>query len=429
MTVKFIPARKAHRRAIALVLAAVAFPPTAFAQDAVTPPVIVVPAVPAPVAPPAAPVTAAESRTVIAPGVVEQAEQEARDRAAAERAVRPTRSAPVVRRQVARTGTAAAAAAPAAVPLATSAPPAAMPPAAEAPQQVAPAQSAQPAQAEARPAVRGGNSWWLILAGLGAIAVAVAASLLLRRRRTEDAREEYREPAQEVTVGQFPIDHAPVPVDEPNAGVPLFMDRSGTPRHEAEVRAALEHATLTSPDREDIDAVLGGATPHGDRPQLELAMRPIRAGVNRDEGVVEFELTVANAGGVEAHGVRIGAFMVSGEGGESTDIERLLIDPPADGVVDAYVIAPGDGKRLDAAVILPRDNLRGGHEGHVDDGFTPIVLADVRYRLPNGGEGRTAAAFAIGRVDDGDALVPIGLGEPAMYADIEARLFSVAAKT
>jgi len=57
------------------------------------------------------------------------------------------------------------------------------------------------------------------------------------------------------------------------------------------------------------------------------------------------------------------------------------------------------------------------------------VLADARYRLPDGSEGRTAAAFTIGRVDGGDVLMPIAVeDEPAMYADIEARLHSVPAK-
>ncbi len=428
-------ARYAHRRATALLLAAVAFPSTAYAQDSVTPPVVLAPTTPAPapVAAPA-PATPAQSRTTIAPGVAEQAQQEARERAAAER---PARAAPAAQRAPARPAPARVAAPASAVePALTPAAPVAAapvtPPVEAAPP--APAPIEQPAATTAQTSTAGqpagtGGSLWLILAGLGAIAAAIAAFLLLRRRREDEVYEEYAEPAPVAAPAPDVEPHAPI-APEPIAAAPAFIDRPvAQPSHEPEVHAALENATLTRPDAEDIDAVLGGAAPHGNRPQLELAMRPIRAGVNRDEGVVEFELTVANAGGVQAEDVRIGAFMLSGRPGEHAAIERLLIDPPADSVVEADAIAPGGGTRIDGAVTLPRDDLHVANDGEGHAGFTPVVLADARYRLPDGSEGRTAAAFTIGRVNGGEALVPIALADdPAMYADIEARLHSVPAK-
>ncbi|HSX56125.1 MAG TPA: hypothetical protein VLG14_12555, partial [Sphingomonas sp.] len=211
------------------------------------------------------------------------------------------------------------------------------------------------------------------------------------------------------------------------------------PRHEPEVETqlpgtiddpqpALENAEFVAPDAEDINAVLGGAKPQGGRPQLELAMRPTRAGMSRRGAMVEFELTVANAGGAPAEDVRIGAFMLGESAASSTEIERLLMHPPADQVMPAERIAPGDGTRLNAAVTLPRELVDAvTHDG--DDGFTPVLVADARYRLPDGSEGRTAAAFTIGRINGGEHLVPIALhDDPAMYADIEARLHSVPAK-
>lgn len=423
-------ARNAHRRATALLLAAVALPSTAYAQDTVTPPVVLAPTTPAP-APVAAPAPAAqsapgESRTTIAPGVVEQAQQEARERAATQRAERPAQRSVSAARRTAPVAAAPVAAAPA--PAAEPAAPVAATPAETAPAPVAPAETATTTQTATteQPASEGGTLW-LVLAGLGVIAAAIAAFLLLRRRREEEVYEEYDEVEP---VAAAPMAE-PVPYVEPMAAAPAFIDRPAAhqPQHEPEVHAALENATLTAPDADDIDAVLGGAAPQGDRPQLELAMRPIRAGVNRDEGVVEFELTVANAGGVQAEDVRIGAFMLSGWAGEAAAIERLLIDPPADALVETDAIAPGGGARIDAAVTLPRDDLHFADDGEGHEGFTPVVLADARYRLPDGSEGRTAAAFTIGRVNGGEALVPIALDdESAMYADIEARLHSVPAK-
>ncbi|ODP36727.1 hypothetical protein BFL28_19805 [Sphingomonas turrisvirgatae] len=388
--------------------------------------------------------TATQSRTTIAPGVVEQAEQEARERAAAQRAATPQRSAPAARAApVARV----ASSAPAAVTPAATAPTAPAAPATDAPEQPAPAATAPVAPAEpVAPAAetppqqqQSGDSGtlWLVLAGLGAIAAAIAAMKLLRRRRDEDVYEDAyvdesaaAEPVYEPEPERI-VHPAPAPMVAPAAAAaaaaPAFGERpvEPTPRHEPEVHAALESATLHRPDSADIDAVLGGAEPQGNRPQLELAMRPLRAGVTRNEGVVEFELTVANAGGVAAQDVRIGAFMLNGAAQDSA-MERLLTNPPADAVVAADAIAPGDGTRVDAAVTLPREAM---HDQPGHDGFAPIVLADARYRLPDGSEGRTAAAFTVGRTDGGDTLIPIGLDDgPAMYEDIEARLHSVPAK-
>ncbi|MCP3730770.1 LPXTG cell wall anchor domain-containing protein [Sphingomonas sp. MG17] len=425
-------ARNALRPATALFLAAVAIPSTAFAQDIVTPPVVVVPAAPAPAPAPVAQAPSGESRTTIAPGVAEQAQQEARERAATQRAERPAaRNAPVAQRAPVRP--APAQAVPAVQPAALVAAAPVTPPVETAPATAAPVETTTVETPAEQPAGDGGTLW-LVLAGLGVAAAAIAAFLLLRRRREDEVYEDYYEaaPVAAAPVAEtvpFVESRAPI-APEPIAAAPMFIDRpAAPPQHEPEVHAALENATLSRPDADDIDAVLGGAAPHGDRPQLELAMRPIRAGLNRDEGVVEFELTVANAGGVQAEDVRIGAFMLSGRPGETAAIEKLLIDPPADGVVEADAIAPGDGTRVDGAVTLPRDDLHVANDGEGHEGFTPVVLADARYRLPDGSEGRTAAAFTIGRVNGGEALVPIAFeDEPAMYADIEARLHSVPAK-
>lgn len=443
MTRNQIIARNAPRRVTALLLAAVALPSTVYAQDTVTPPVVLAPVTPAPapapVSAPAAQSPSGESQTTIAPGVVEQAEQEARDRAATRRAERPARPAPAAQR-AARAVPVAAPAAPDPAAAAASQPsaPSALPPAAQtAPPTAAPVEPAAPAEppapvpATTQQSASDGGTMWLMLAGLGVIAAAIAALLLMRRRRRND--DVYEEHYEAAPVAAAPVyepvavaEPRPLATPEPVAVAPVFSDQ---PRHEPEVHAALENATLTTPDNDDIDAVLGGVAPQGDRPQLELAMRPIRAGINRDEGVVEFELTIANAGGVQAEDVRVAAFMLSDRPGQDGAMERLLIDPPADAVIATDDIAPGDGARIDAAVTLRRDELHVASDGKGHEGFTPVVLADARYRLPGGGEGRTAAAFTIGRVNGGETLVPIALDdEPAMYADIEARLHSVPAK-
>ena len=442
MTQHINRAHHAHRRAIAALLAAVALPATALAQETVTPPTVLVPSqqAPAPAPAPAARTPPGESRTPVAPSALAQVEQEERERAAARQAARAEarqqqRAARPAPRAEAPARPAAVVANPAPTPAETTEPVAAAPVTPPPAETVAPPVEtttvpATESATQPEPSSGSNGNLWLILAAAGLALAAIAAFLLLRpRRRGEDpAYEAYSEPAAaEPEPAREP---APAPrIADPIAAAPVFV----APRHEPEVapaaaQPALENPELVAPDAADIDAVLGGAKPQGRRPVLELAMRPTRAGMSSRGAMVEFELTVANAGALPAEDVRIGAFMLGDSAAAPSEIERLMMHPPADQVVPAERIEPGDGRRLNAAVTLPRELVdAAAHDG--DDGFTPVLVADARYRLPGGGEGRTTAAFTIGRVNGGEHLVPIALqDDPAVYADIEARLHSVPAK-
>ncbi|PKP92806.1 MAG: hypothetical protein CVT77_07515 [Alphaproteobacteria bacterium HGW-Alphaproteobacteria-16] len=406
---------------------------------------------PAPVAPPpvttqSAPTPPGESRTTIAPGVLEQAEQEAQERAAARqaeaRAQQASRSAPRAAAPAAQPASAPAEpqvtdeAAPVADPAPVVAAPVAAPPVETLETSAAPAAVAPDA------APQGNNSTiWLIVAALGGLAVVVAGIAMMRRRRPVEAAPAYVADEQ-VSFVADPEAAVPVPTPtvapDPIAAAPAFIAprpvaaplQTARPKPvAAEERSGLQHPELVEPEAEDVAAIIGERAPQGSRPHLELGMRPTRAGVGRRDAIVEFELTIANSGGLPAEDVRVGAFMLGAGSATSSEIERMLVSPPVDSIVPAERIAPGDGTRLDAAVTLPRDQVEALVEA--SDGFTPVLVADARYRLPDGREGRTAAAFTIGRVhDDGGAeLVPIALhDDPSMYDDIEARLHSVAAR-
>lgn len=467
-------ARPALRRAAALLLAAAAFPSTALAQETVTPPTVMVPAQPVP-APAPAPVTRpevqapptttttsqtppGESRTTIAPGAIEQVEQEARERAAARQA--EARQAQARQTRAAR---AAAPAAPAPAPVVEAAPvpeaatPEALP---AAPVPADPVVQSAPVEPLATDTVAApveeaasGGSIWLIVAALGGIAVVIAGAMLLRRRREDEpyieeavvAAAPVAAPVEPVAERKIEARHVGArterPVADPVAAAPVFAGFVA-PRPEPEPvearilarsdaksddRPALENAELVDADPADVAALLGDSKPGGSRPQLELAMRPIRAGMSRRGAMVGFELTVANAGGVAADDVRIGAFMLGENAARDSEIERLLVNPPVDSILPADRIAPGDGTTLEGSVTMSReqvDAIAGD-----DQGFTPVLVADARYRLPDGREGRTAAAFKIGRVNGGAHLVPIAIqDDPSMYADIEAELVGVPSK-
>lgn len=143
------------------------------------------------------------------------------------------------------------------------------------------------------------------------------------------------------------------------------------------------------------------AVPAG-RPELELAMRPRRAGVSGDDARVEFELTVGNTGPVAAENVRISTWMLAAG---SSEAESALIVPRDHADTPPVRIGAGESRTLEASVALPTAEVAG-------DAVLPVVVADARYSLPDGREGRTSASFAVG-VPDGEELAHFGIDNPS----------------
>ncbi|HEX9954133.1 MAG TPA: hypothetical protein VGB48_02830 [Allosphingosinicella sp.] len=139
------------------------------------------------------------------------------------------------------------------------------------------------------------------------------------------------------------------------------------------------------------------AAPVG-RPRIDLRMRPVRAGVEGEGARIDFELTVLNEGPVDAQDVRVFTWMTATAGQDAT---RALLPPPGHVGTPAVTLAAGEARTLQASVALPRTELHG-------TSLLPAVVADIRYRLPGGGEGRTAAAFSVG-LPAGDELGPFPL--------------------
>lgn len=151
-------------------------------------------------------------------------------------------------------------------------------------------------------------------------------------------------------------------------------------------------------------------TPAG-RPELELAMHPVRAGVSGDDARVEFELTVDNRGPVAAEDVRITTWMLAAG---SSEAESALIVPRDSADTAPVTIAAGEARTVEASVALPTSEVDG-------DAVLPVVVADARYRLPDGSEGRTSASFAVG-VPDGEELAHFGIDNPSgLHEDVVAK--------
>ncbi len=99
----------------------------------------------------------------------------------------------------------------------------------------------------------------------------------------------------------------------------------------------------------------------------------------------------------------------------------MLVERGEDGV-PPVTIEPGEGTRVDATLALSKAGLIESTNGSI----LPIVVADARYTLPDGSEGRTSASFAIGVSEEGTpAMSPIQLNERGMHDEVEARLHGV----
>jgi hypothetical protein len=270
-------------------------------------------------------------------------------------------------------------------------------------------QSAVPVEAAApeRP-----TPWALIAAILGVIAAAAALFLLMRsrRRRRVDQEHEYYDvvPASVAPVAP-PIE--PQPYIAPYVAPVMVREEPVVETAEADTgpidaTPAVETLAVGAPAEGDVAAMSAASEPAGNRPWLEMLMRPIRAGTTVDDARVEFELTVGNTGSVPARDVRISTWMFPA-GDEASDMEKLLIDSEES-------MAPGDGTRVEAAISVPKAAL--------PDAVLPVVVADATYRMPDGSEGRTRASFAVGMARDGE-LAPFPTDRSSgLLETVEARL-------
>jgi hypothetical protein len=419
-----------NRRAFAaLVPASLLLAAPAFAQDV---PAATTAPPPAQVAPPPVVPTVSETPAAApptaAPPTVEPVATEA---PAAHTASRTSRTATRTT-HVTRATAPAAARAPAPAPVAPA--PVAVTPAEPAPAPVTPAPVEAAAPPPAAPAATTEATpteqvvtWPWIVGGLLAL-LAVIGLFVMRRRRVEVDEAVYEEPYVEPVIQRAPV-AAPAPVvAEPAfapAAAPEFLRAAPlAAATDVPVAVASEDAALAEPEAAEVAELTAGDAPVADRPWLEFALRPVRAGISADEALVEIELTVGNAGSVKAEDVRISTFLFASEPGSEAEMERMLIErgDGHDDAVHPVTIEPGGGARVDATLALPKAQLLETTNGSI----LPVVIADARYTLADGREGRTSASFTIGVSEEGSpAMSPLSLAERGMHDEVEARLYGV----
>jgi hypothetical protein len=340
----------ARRVALGLLLGSVAIPAAAQQTQPITPPVLT------PVPPPAetpAPAPAASPSITFAPQapVVQAVPPPPAPPPEAAATEAPAPRAIVTRQRTTRVeqrATRAAAAVPAPTAAASPAAPAPVPtpvaspaaPEAAATPAPAPVATPAPAAAPAKEEMSSAAAWAMLAIPVLAILALIAFAVSRRRRASADTYEEtYYEPVEETPI-------------------------------------AVEPAAYAAP----VAAVVGDEATG--RPWIDIGLRPIRA-----EDSLEVEVTVSNSGDAPAHGVRVSTWMLNGT--ESSEGEQALIEARSGAQIATVDVAAGDDRSVDTTVALP------------NDAATPILVAEARYPLPLGGEGRIAATFEID-VTEGD---------------------------
>jgi LPXTG-motif cell wall-anchored protein len=253
--------------------------------------------------------------------------------------------------------------------------------------------AAQPAPAPAEDPRSGIISMlpWLI-AGLALLgALAFLASRRRRRAHTEVHDESWQnEPAY-------------APAAEAHGGA---VDES----HPVEA-----HPVEAAPVAAVAAAPAAAAVASSGRPDIELRMRPVRAGVSENDARVEFELTVDNRGSAAAQELRVSTWMLAAG---SSEAERALIQPGDDRAdTPPVTIDAGETRTMEAAVALPTSQVEG-------DSVLPVVVADARYLLPDGSEEHRSVSFAVGVPVEGE-LAHFDMENPSgLHEGVEARPFA-----
>jgi hypothetical protein len=116
---------------------------------------------------------------------------------------------------------------------------------------------------------------------------------------------------------------------------------------------------------------------------------------------------------MDARDVRISTFMLAD--GDTSHMEEMLIERGNETAVPPVTIKSGEGTRVDATLAVRKDTL-SEHE------FSPVVVADARYTMADGTEGRTSATFRVGVWGESERLEPIAFDRPEMHRDVAAEL-------
>jgi hypothetical protein len=280
----------------------------------------------------------------------------------------------------------------------------------------------------------GGNGWLIALVAM--LVAAIGAFLWWRRgagRRSRideadltpveapvpDTRPAAATPPPAPTAEPRPVPVAtphPAPAAPPPAerDEPQFLSRPAGPP--LPPRTPVPAGTITAfrdrPKPADTGFITAFRRP---APTLGIELQPIRAGTSEDTGFVEFQFAFLNQSDQAVSEMMVSAWMLTANADQDAQIAAYLNEPADPAQHTLYKLEPGEHREHRATMGEGFDQL------HIVEAagrrfFAPILVIDARYRGQGGGEGRSTAAFVVGRPNPATGkLLPI-------YVDRGARL-------
>lgn len=188
-------------------------------------------------------------------------------------------------------------------------------------------------------------------------------------------------PARTPPAAQVPTQPGPVPAAAPTP----HADEKGNPAWVliaagAVILAVLAGVVAMLRRRKEHILADEGILPAGEtaaavdldeRPWIRMMLQPVAAESRGEEQTVDYELIIENEGHVPARNVRVSSFLAHGDAASAMPAQTRHVD-----------IGPGASVPLPGRITVP-------------EGVDPKIVADARYPLPDGGQGRLAALFGI----------------------------------
>jgi hypothetical protein len=268
-------------------------------------------------------------------------------------------------------------------------------PTAEASPVATPTPIATPAPVATTPAEGGDRTWLWLAFGLAALAVAGFAAFRLRSRaRDDDEIEDVYEPVDPApAIPVASVEAAPAPAPPPAPAAPPPPVAAATPPAGSEQRA-----------------------------QIDIAMRPLRAGTNLTGGAVDYEITLRNSGQIAANDVRVDIRVMNASSDQDAMLKALFdhfIDKP---IVARFDLNAGQSLSLGGMAMMPNDAVVPLNIGGRPF-FVPVFAVNVLYRWGPTNHGQTAAAWVIGiEREPGAKMAPFRLdAAPRMYDTVGQR--------
>lgn len=142
-----------------------------------------------------------------------------------------------------------------------------------------------------------------------------------------------------------------------------------------------------------------------------------RAGLNLLSAIADVEVEVRNDGEGDAGEVAVALHLLGASAGQDEALGQLFAARAAPPAIPPFALAPGEVRTVRTTLSLSRAAIVPLAAGDRQM-FVPVVAVDVRYDLPEGGQGQTAAAYMVGAVrPGGDKLAPFWLDAPPRTLD------------